>query len=132
MEMFKEVQFEFVKTTHVSRVPFETYYNANEQDCCLQGYVLATYNELVELFGQPDEPCDKITNSWNIQMRFSNMTVVSEIYDYKEDLSDGDRDRKEIWHIGGSSEMNVTAVGEVLGRAVYKDFSQAYEAWTHQ
>jgi len=123
MEMFKEVQF--VKTTHVSRVPFETYYNANEQYCCLQGYVIASYNELVELFGQPDEPADKISNSWNIQMRFSNVTVVSDIYDYKEDLSKGNRNSKKIWHIGGSSEINATAVGEILARDVYKTFSQA-------
>lgn len=70
--------------------------NANTNMTHLVGNLRATYADLVEVFGQPDERSgDKITCSWHL--KFEDGTVAT-IYDWKEDETPlGDYD----WHIGG-------------------------------
>ena len=72
----------------------------------LKGEILATYDELVQTFGEPrkDGPEDKITREWNV--KFLNNEVAT-IYDWKDD------DCLEgiyRWHIGGFNNSVVADV----------------------
>ena len=70
----------------------------------LQGYMRATYAQLVERFGQPEGGGDKTTVEWCL--KFEDGTVAT-IYDWKEyetPMYEYD------WHIGGKSERAVARV----------------------
>lgn len=70
----------------------------------LQGYIRATYAELVERFGQPEGGGDKTTVEW--MLKFEDGTVAT-IYDWKEyETPTYEYD----WHIGGKSKAAVSAV----------------------
>ena len=77
---------------------------------CLQGYVVATYEELTAAFGPSVGPSDKVEFEWWVE--FDNGTV-SAIYDWK-------RYDKEppvglfTWNVGGRSSEAVTLVEEAL------------------
>ena len=74
----------------------------------LQGYIPATYDQLVERFGQPEGGGDKTTVEWMLQ--FEDGTVAT-IYDWKEystPLYVYD------WHIGGKSKQAVARVRQAL------------------
>lgn len=62
----------------------------------LQGYVDASYEELVSAFGDPEIMAYeyKINHLWVISFE----GTIATIYDYKEDLETGSTER---WHIGG-------------------------------
>lgn len=62
-----------------------------------QGYVQATFEQMVEIFGEPDDrDDDKTTTEWTCV--FSDGLVFT-IYDY---CVSGCRDGREFgWHIGG-------------------------------
>lgn len=83
---------------------------------CLQGYVTATYDEIVEVFGEPsfkiDAPVgsgeeDKVETEWEIIGKdyFGNEIPVT-IYDWKcYDCGTTSRSGKPFeWHIGGTSK----------------------------
>lgn len=62
----------------------------------LRGFVLVGFEELVEVFGQPDDGCDEKTRvEW--RLRFEDGTVAT-VYDYY-----ASRPVKELgyWHVGG-------------------------------
>lgn len=71
----------------------------------LQGYLQATYDELVEVFGKPhygpDADEDKITCEW--QMEYEDGTVAT-IYDYKTRSTPFGLYQ---WHIGGYTKQAV-------------------------
>jgi hypothetical protein len=70
----------------------------------LQGYVPATYEQLVERFGQPEGGGDKTTVEWMLQ--FEDGTVAT-IYDWKEyETPMG----MYHWHIGGKNNLAVARV----------------------
>lgn len=82
--------------------------NADANGTSLQGYVTAYYHELVELFGQPEGPGDKVTAEWCLE--FEDGTVAT-IYDWKEYETPMGRYN---WHVGGTSKAAVWAVMDAM------------------
>jgi hypothetical protein len=74
----------------------------------LQGYMRATYNQLVSRFGEPDGGGDKTTVEW--VLKFEDGTVAT-IYDWKECSTPM---YEYDWHIGGKSKRAVTLVEQAL------------------
>ena len=70
----------------------------------LQGYITATYDQLVERFGQPESGGDKTTVEWMLQ--FEDGTVAT-IYDWKVDETPT---YMYNWHIGGKNKTAVIRV----------------------
>jgi hypothetical protein len=70
----------------------------------LQGYITATYDQLVERFGQPEGGGDKTTVEWCL--KFADGTVAT-IYDWKLDETPTSMYN---WHIGGVNNTAVTRV----------------------
>ena len=70
----------------------------------LQGYITATYDQLVERFGQPEVGGDKTTVEWMLQ--FADGTAAT-IYDWKVDETPT---YMYNWHIGGKNNTAVTRV----------------------
>jgi hypothetical protein len=70
----------------------------------LQGYIRATYAELVERFGEPEAGGDKTTVEWCLA--FEDGTIAT-IYDWKEYETPM---YAYDWHIGGMSKTAVTRV----------------------
>lgn len=76
----------------------------------MQGYLDASYAELVSAFGQPNGTPSidgKVNNSWVIIVD----GLICTIYDYKENLATG---RHEAWHIGGKAKACVQLVTEAF------------------
>ena len=75
----------------------------------LMGYVTTTYDNLVELFGEPNcPPGDKTWNSWDLCFTVDLddddedwEDVYVNIYDWKESNPDHSRIGEYRWHIGG-------------------------------
>ena len=96
----------------------------------LQGYVTATYDELVEIFGEPalkamcvdnEEYCpeDKIATEWYvIGEDWNGQATPCTIYDWKDyDAGATSRSgRKYEWHIGGKSKIAVENILRKMGR----------------
>jgi hypothetical protein len=86
--------------------------NADANMTCLQGYIRATYSELVEVFGEPEGGGDKTTAEWCL--RFEDGTVAT-IYDWKEyetPMYEYD------WHIGGHNKKAVDRVTRTFKQGV--------------
>jgi len=86
----------------------------------LQGNVGATYQEMVEVFGEPtrfewsDESDNKVDAQWAI--KFEDGTVAT-IYNYKNGLNylgaEGKRlSEISMWNVGGYDERAVTLVND--------------------
>jgi len=76
----------------------------------LVGYVKATYEELVEAFGEPDYDMDKSTAHWSIQA--PNGTVAT-VYDYKNySIPTGEY----AWHVGGHTVAALLLVEFMTGK----------------
>lgn len=81
----------------------------------LQGYVQATYQELVDAFGDPEIRLDgdtgyKVKHLWVINIE----GVICSIYDYKEDLNTG---KPENWHIGGKQKIAERLINQIIEEA---------------
>jgi uncharacterized protein len=75
----------------------------------LQGTVLATYSQLVELFGEPEPDADpKVCVSWDVQ--FDDSTIAT-LYLWKEPSIPADMHE---WNVGGHSLRAVTCIREAL------------------
>jgi len=74
----------------------------------LQGYVRATYDQLVARFGEPEGGGDKTTVEWVLV--FEDGTVAT-IYDWKEYETPT---YMYDWHIGGMSKTAVTRVTQAF------------------
>ena len=76
----------------------------------LQGYIRTDYEELVELFGKPECPGDKVICEWDLSQ------VIGEpcyIYCYKEyRIPKGMYD----WHIGGHDKLAVAEVYNIFDK----------------
>jgi hypothetical protein len=70
----------------------------------LQGYINATYADLVECFGQPEGGGDKTTVE--CMLKFADGTVAT-IYDWKVDETPT---YMYNWHIGGKNKNAVARV----------------------
>lgn len=80
---------------------------------CLKGYIVTTYDELVQAFGNPsfgpnDNLDDKVTCEWNLKFRDG---TIATIYDWKEVYTPMSKHR---WHIGGLNQAAVDRVYEAL------------------
>ena len=66
----------------------------------LQGYIKTTYDDLVEVFGEPryTGSDDKVTTEWDLEFEVDDEYVVATIYDWKLDKTPFGEYR---WHIGG-------------------------------
>jgi len=87
----------------------------------LQGYIQATYQELVEVFGDPtySEPSgdEKVNTEWDLFIDDTRVTI----YDWK-DYDFGKRSRSGQpyrWHIGGNCHDAVQIVATRLNRMAY-------------
>jgi len=83
----------------------------------LQGYIEATYDDLVKAFGEPTfdstkgDEGDKVHTQWALEFEDEeDNLVVATIYDWKEDSAYNSRGGKYKWHIGGNSYDAVEAV----------------------
>ena len=82
--------------------------DANRNGTSLQGYITATYAELVDKFGEPEDGGDKTTAEWALE--FEDGTVAT-IYDWKTyETPMG----TYAWHIGGHDYMAVERVYEAM------------------
>lgn len=86
-------------------IQFENVRTVSTSGSCLQGYIKTTYDELVNVFGEPTTlQGDKVTVEWTIL--FSDGTVAT-IYDWK--LSQTPMSVYD-WHIGGFNQRAVELV----------------------
>lgn len=79
----------------------------------LQGHIVASYDELVKVFGEPDygpngTEGDKVTCEWDIM--FNDGTLAT-IYDWKEEETPM---HETQWNVGGKSKQAVWNVMDVL------------------
>jgi hypothetical protein len=86
--------------------------NADGNGTCLQGYMEATYDQLVEVFGEPEGGGDKTTVEWCLA--FEDGTVAT-IYDWKEYQTPMGRYN---WHIGGRNNLAVARVQQAFRQGV--------------
>jgi len=87
--------------------------DANIERTSLKGYVIASFDELVDAFGAPDDgpddrTGDKVTCCWRLQ--FEDGTVAT-IYDWKEQETPYHRYH---WHVGGKSATALDHVHKTL------------------
>jgi len=94
----------------------------------LLGYVRTRYDDLVEMFGEPNcPPGDKTWNSWDIEFTIYDKvgevedTVYCNIYDWKEMGPDasryGDQNGEYDWHIGGINKEADYLLYDLMGRS---------------
>jgi hypothetical protein len=76
----------------------------------LQGYVVATYEELTDAFGASVGASDKVEFEW--QVKFSDGTVAT-VYDWKRYETEPPVGLF-TWNVGGRSSESVTLVEEAL------------------
>lgn len=89
----------------------------------LQGYITASYEELVNLFGEPtymdcdDDEYAKVDVMWTVLISTPTGPVKASIYNWKD--FDGGRYCQSApsykWHIGGFNDRAVYAVEGVIG-----------------
>ena len=99
----------------------------------LMGYVTISYQEIVEVFGEPNilnaQPSgdDKVHNEWGIEFRVpieddgmgdvdDYDTISATIYDWKEMDAYDSHYGEYRWHIGGKQQEAVWCVLEALGK----------------
>ena len=94
----------------------------------LLGYVRTRYDDLVEMFGEPNcPPGDKTWNSWDIEFTIYDKvgevedTVYCNIYDWKEMGPDasryGDQNGEYDWHIGGINKEADYLLYDLMGKS---------------
>jgi len=100
---------------------------SNINGTSLQGYVEATYSELVAVFGAPsygpdDADSDKVTCAWELELEDG---TIATIYDWKEERTPRDNHR---WHIGGYSKAAETLITLIFReqKPVYKLYDVSY------
>lgn len=80
----------------------------------LMGYIKTTYDEIVEVFGEPrytSSGDDKVTAEWNLEFEVGGEYVTATIYDWKL----GETPFGEYnWHIGGFSAQAPHIVSQFM------------------
>ena len=74
----------------------------------LQGYIRATYAELVERFGEPEGGGDKTTVEWCLAFEDGTIATIYDLKEYETHMYAYD------WHIGGKSNTAVTRVTQAF------------------
>jgi hypothetical protein len=91
---------------------------------CLQGYIRATYKELVETFGPPGEGDDyKIDVEWILKWPNG---VVATIYNWKDGKNYCGPEGKAVedildWNIGGHTSLSVEYVRLELSKLPFEN-----------
>ena len=87
----------------------------------LKGHVVASYNTMVEVFGEPNMPfSDKIWNEWSIRFTvpddddLDSEEVYVTIYDWKETHPNQSKSGDYRWHIGSKSSEAAWLVQDLL------------------
>ena len=88
------------------------------------GYIRTSYDQLVELFGEPNGgECDKTHNSWDIEFNIYDKkgrvedTVYCNLYDWKEVDHTISQRGKYDWHIGGVDPRADFLIYDLLGHS---------------
>ena len=85
---------------------------------CLKGHITASYDALVEAFGEPNilnaEEGDKVWNEWGIRFSEGDDDIYATIYDWKEQGAYDSHVGKYRWHIGGQYLSASWYVSDVL------------------
>ena len=99
-------------------------YQADDYVPCgssLKGHVVASYNTMVEVFGEPNMPfSDKIWNEWAIRFTvpddddLDSEEVYVTIYDWKETHPNQSKSGDYRWHIGSKSREAAWLVQDLL------------------
>lgn len=80
----------------------------------LQGFIKTTYDDLVEVFGEPrytSSGDDKVTAEWNLEFKVDDEYVTATIYDWK---LCGTPFVEYDWHIGGFSTQAAHVVSQFM------------------
>ena len=87
----------------------------------LKGHVVASYNTMVEVFGEPNMPfSDKVWNEWSIRFTvpddddLDSEEVYVTIYDWKETHPNQSKSGDYRWHIGSKSSEAAWLVQDLL------------------
>jgi len=95
----------------------------------LLGKVRASYDDLVEMFGEPNGAmCDKVWNSWDIEFEIYNKkgevedTVYANLYDWKEVDAEISKRGEYDWHIGGVDKRAVDLVYDLLRKSFNPEY----------
>ena len=87
----------------------------------LKGHVVASYNTMVEVFGEPNMPfSDKVWNEWSIRFTvpddddLDSEEVYVTIYDWKETHPNQSKSGDYRWHIGSKSREAAWLVQDLL------------------
>lgn len=72
----------------------------------LQGYVDASYNQLVEVFGKPTyetgfSKTEKITTAWNLEFPSGVIVTIYNWKNYENYGKDPEPNEEYEWHVGG-------------------------------
>ena len=85
---------------------------------CLKGHITASYDALVEAFGEPNilnaEEGDKVWNEWGIRFSEGDDDIYATIYDWKEHDAYVSHVGGYRWHIGGKQVEAVWLVLDAL------------------
>jgi len=85
---------------------------------CLKGHITASYDALVEAFGEPNilnaEEGDKVWNEWGIRFSEGDDDIYATIYDWKEHDAYDSHVGGYRWHIGGKQVEAVWCVLDAL------------------
>ena len=88
---------------------------------CFKGHVVASYNTMVEVFGEPNMPfSDKVWNEWSIRFTvpdeddLDSEEVYVTIYDWKETHPNQSKSGDYRWHIGSKSTEAAWLVQDLL------------------
>ena len=105
----------------------------NPQGSSLMGHVTATFDSLVELFGEPNcPPGDKVWNSWDLCFTVYDEdgedfeSVYASIYDWKEMNPFASTSGEYRWHIGGFHGKEHPAhwlVSDVVGQTDANEYT---------
>ncbi len=84
-------------------------------------YIRASYEQLVELFGEPNGgSCDKTHNRWKIQFTIYTKkgkvedTVYCDLYDWKEVDHTISQRGEYNWHVGGVDPRAESMISDLL------------------
>ena len=85
---------------------------------CLKGHITASYDALVEAFGEPNilnaEEGDKVWNEWGIRFSEGDDDIYATIYDWTEHDAYDSHVGGYRWHIGGKQAEAVWCVLDAL------------------
>ncbi len=95
----------------------------------LLGYIRASYDDLVEMFGEPNGVmCDKVWNSWDIEFEIYTKTgevediVYCNLYDWKEADAEVSKRDEYDWHIGGVDKKAGKLIYDLLRKSCRPEY----------